>query len=153
EGSCSAPDKMGPILESIDAMKTDSRAKSGMDIRSNLYESYISAQSTYVDNFLKHALLKVRGATIVDSRMRQLAKLDLKCVIPENRPGLRAEILERYVRNEINLIENLSVFGNTDKTGAKISDAQRVVLLATQLLDRQQREERVSKETKSSFLK
>jgi hypothetical protein len=131
--------------------EVDWRAKPGSDILSALFESYVSAQSTYVDNFLKHALLKVKGATIVDGQMRKLAKLDLKCV-PGNRLALRAEILERYARNETNLIENLSLFGNKDKIAERILSAQRVLVLAMQLLDRDQRNERVSKDA-DSFLK
>jgi hypothetical protein len=134
-----------PIVEA------DWRAKPGADILSALFESYVSAQSTYVDNFLKHALLKVKGATIVDGQMRKLAKLDLRCV-PGNRLALRAEILERYARNETNLIENLSLFGNKDKVAERILNAQRVLVLAMQLLDRDLRNERVSKDT-DSFLK
>jgi hypothetical protein len=134
-----------PIVEA------DWRAKPGADILSALFESYVSAQSTYVDNFLKHALLKVKSATIVDGQMRKLAKLDLRCV-PGNRLALRAEILERYARNETNLIENLSLFGNKDKIAERILNAQRVLVLAMQLVDRDQKNERVSRDT-DSFLK
>jgi hypothetical protein len=164
DGNCSMPERMTTVLDSLDADragaakaassgKPDSRTREATDILLNLYESYISAQSTYVDNFLKHTLLKVRSATIVDGRMKRLIRLDLKCIKPDNRPEMRAEILERHARNEINLFENLALLGNKDKLAERIQNSQRVVSLAIQLLDRQQRTERAGKEQAPGFLK
>ena len=45
------------------------------------------------------------------------------------------------------------MFKNTDKTSERILNAQRVVVLATQLLDRQQRDERSDKEKNQFFEK
>jgi hypothetical protein len=101
----------------------------------SIYESYLSARSSYVDHALKHPIMKRKLAAIIDSEIQDLITLDLKCIAPSIRANTRAEYLERYVRNEINLLENTSTLKSTDEIRNRIRAAQQLLGLALQLIE------------------
>jgi len=118
---------------------------------SNLYESYLSASSYYVDNALKHPIMKRRSAAIIESQIEDLMKLNLKCIAPDNRASTRAEHLERYVRNEINLLENTSPLKSSNEVQARIGRAQQLTALAFQLIEPEVTRARDAKTNTSSL--
>jgi hypothetical protein len=101
----------------------------------NLYESYLSARSYFIDHAIKHPIMKKRSAAIINSHAGDLMKLDLKCIDADSRPETRAEHLERYVRNEMNLLENTAPLKSNAEIQARVTQAQQLLGLALQLIE------------------
>ncbi|MFK4651449.1 hypothetical protein ABIF97_001383 [Bradyrhizobium japonicum] len=99
-----------------------------------LYSTYLSARKDWVDHSLKHPIAKVKAASIIESEIKNLMTLSLKC-IPSGRELTRAEHIDRYVRSELNLMERASSLKSTDEIRGHIRDAQQLLALASQLID------------------
>jgi len=99
-----------------------------------LYSTYLSTRKDWVDHSLKHPIEKKRAASIIESEIKNLMSLNLKC-IPTRRELTRAEHIERYVRSELNLLENASSLKSTEEIRNRIRDAQQLLALAFQLIE------------------
>jgi hypothetical protein len=99
-----------------------------------IYDTYLSAQKDYVDHALKHPIVKVRSAAIIWNQSNALMKRSLKCIKTEQQIT-RAEHIERYVRSEINIMDNMSSLSSTDQTRERIRNAEHMLALASQLLN------------------
>ena len=126
DGLCKLPTARDPQRQITPAEKRDLL---------NLYESYLSARSSYVDHALKHPIMKRRSAAVIQSHMEDLMTLDLKCIAVSSRTGTRAEHLERYARNEINLLENTAPLKSSDEIKSRIRRAQQLIGLGLQLIE------------------
>lgn len=101
-----------------------------------LYSTYLSARKDWIDHSLKHPTLKVKAASLIESEVKNLMSANLKC-IPSGREVTRAEHIERYVRSELNLLENASSLKSTDEISNRIRDAQQLLTLAFQLIEQE----------------
>ena len=79
--------------------------------------------------------------------------LSLKCLQGEVRKGKRAEILEYYARNQMNIVENIAALGSVGALQQQLKDAGKVVRLALEIIDKQQSDERNNKATKSFLVR
>jgi hypothetical protein len=99
-----------------------------------IYTTYLSAKSDYVDQALKHPILKRRSASIIKSEATSLMTLSLRCIT--NDPQIaRAERIERYVRNEINLIDQTLSLSSKDSISDRIRDNRQMLAFAFQLIE------------------
>lgn len=99
-----------------------------------LYDSYLSARNDFVDHALKDPITKRRSATIIQNEIKDLMTIDLRCIV-DSRTRVRAGYIERYVRSEINLLENTSPLKSSDEVRQRIRDSQQLLSLAFQLID------------------
>jgi len=99
-----------------------------------IYTTYLSAKSDYVDQALKHPIMKRRSAGIIGSEAKGLMSLSLRC-ITNNLQIARAEDIERYVRNEINLIDQTLSLKSKDSIMDRIRDNRQMLALAFQLIE------------------
>jgi hypothetical protein len=129
DGPCAIP--VAPATKSTsedwDSAKTP-------DVLGTLYSTYLSTRKDYVDHSLKHPTAKVKAASIIQSDIRSLMSLSLRC-IPANREITRAEHIERFVRSELNLLENVSSLKSTDEIADRIREAQQLLAFAFQLIE------------------
>lgn len=109
---------------------------------SNALDSYISALSYLVDNALKHSTFRREQATVVGGYMKELSKFSLRCIDPDSKNEVRAEILERYTRNHINLVDNSASLRSKDTIRAELNRAIEILNLASQLIARDAKNER-----------
>jgi hypothetical protein len=129
-------------------------AESDRKILGKAYESYLSALSYLIDNALKHPTYRQQHATVIEGYVRDLIKLSLKCLNSEvPKEPFRAEILDRYVRNQLNLIDNAAPLRSLDAIRSELRNAGEVLTLALQLLTRQRSEELGSKQNSPDFLR
>jgi hypothetical protein len=99
-----------------------------------IYTTYLSAKSDYVDQALKHPILKRRFASIIASEAKNLMSLSLRC--STNNPQIsRAEYFERNVRNEINLIDQMLPLKSKDNINDRIRDNKQMLAFAFQLIE------------------
>jgi hypothetical protein len=118
-----------------------------------LFETYVSALTTFIDNALKHPIFSRTNATIIAGHAQQLRKISLKCVASDAREEARAEMLDRYVRNHINLAVNTAALKGSDAVRQQLREAGHILRLAIQLIDRKQKQDRATKEQESDFRK
>jgi hypothetical protein len=99
-----------------------------------IYSTYLSAKSDYVDQALKHPIMKRRSAGLIGSEAKGLMSLSLRCYT--NIPQIaRAELIERYVRNEINLIDQTLSLKSKDSINDRIRDNRQMLAFAFQLIE------------------
>jgi hypothetical protein len=115
--------------------EADKLAKSdAIERLKTIYTTYLSAKSDYVDQALKHPILKRRSAGIIGSEAKNLMSLSLRCIT--NNPQIaRAERIERYVRNEINLIDQTLSLKSKDSINDRIRDNRQILAFAFQLIE------------------
>lgn len=115
--------------------EADKLAKSdAIERLKTIYTTYLSAKSDYVDQALKHPIMKRRSASIIGSEAKNLMSLSLRCIT--NNPQIaRAEHIERYVRNEINLIDQTSSLKSKDSIADRIRDNRQMLAFAFQLIE------------------
>jgi hypothetical protein len=130
------------------ARNSDERRQLG-----DIYQSYISALAGLVDHSLQHPEDSKRNASVISSYTQQLNNLSLKCLQGEVRKGKRAEILEYYARNQMNIVENIAALGSVGALQQQLKDAGKVVRLALEIIDKQQSDERNNKATKSFLVR
>jgi hypothetical protein len=99
-----------------------------------IYDTYLSAQKDYVDHALKHPVARVRSATIIRNQIDGLMKRNLRC-IKTAQLLTRAEHIERYVRSEMNMIDNTSAVNSADQIRDRIRTAELLLGLGFQLID------------------
>jgi hypothetical protein len=107
-----------------------------------LYDTYLSAQKDYIDHSLKHPIEKLSTASLIQSEAEGLMRLSLKCGPLRKDNGARklrtrAEHIERYVRNELNLLESTSSLKSDSQIRSKIRDSRQMLALAFQLIEPQ----------------
>ena len=103
-----------------------------------IYDSYLSAKKDYVDHALKHPIMKVNSAELIESEVEKLMPLSLSCLASNSqtrRASTRAEHIERYVRSRLNLLENTVTLKSSDKIQDEVSDDRRLLTLAFQLIE------------------
>jgi len=106
-----------------------------------IYNAYLSARKDFVDHALKHPIMKRKSASTIGSNIESLMKLSLRCTNAQTRAQhiarliTRAEHIERYVRSEVNLMENMAPLKSTEESRDRIRDAQQLLVLAFQLIE------------------
>lgn len=105
------------------------------DLLRTIYDTYLSAQKDYVDHALKHPVERVRSATIIRNNIDLLMKRNLRC-IKTAKTLARAEHIERYVRSEMNMIDNNSTTNTTDQVRDRMRTAEHLLGLGFQLIDK-----------------
>jgi hypothetical protein len=135
DGICDVPEL--PKLEQKDPNKPEPdklKQADATERMQTIYNSYLSAQKDFVDHSLKHPTVKVSSASLIESEVIGLMSRSLKC-IKGGQAVTRAEHIERYVRSELNLLENTSGLKAKDEVRNKIRDARQMLALAFQLID------------------
>jgi hypothetical protein len=99
-----------------------------------LIQSYVTPLAGYIDHSLKHRENAKKNALTINAYAQQLNTLSLKCAPPSVRREMRAEILEYYARNQLNLVENTSAFKSADTLRNQIMEAGEVVRLGLELI-------------------
>jgi uncharacterized membrane protein len=99
-----------------------------------LYESYLSAKNDYIDQALKHPIVKVVSATTIAEESGDLMKHNLRCVYKGRRDVIRAQHIERYVRSEINLMENVKPLKSADDLRDRVLDIRQKLTFGFQLV-------------------
>ena len=128
EGPCAIP-----VLPKTETLPEERATPDDEGRLKTLYSTYLSTKKDWVDHSLKHPIAKVTLASIIESEIKNLMSLNLRC-IPTNRELTRAEHIERYVRSELNLLENASSLKSTDEIQNRIRDAQQLLAFAFQLI-------------------
>lgn len=143
EGICDVPEL--PALVSSDTAKESGTKENGKHEEDKLshedaterletiYNSYLSARSDYVDHALKHPIMKVNSASLIESEVEALMPLSLRC-ITYDQPRTRAEHIERYVHSRLNMLENASSLKSSDKIEDELRNARHLLALAFQLI-------------------
>jgi hypothetical protein len=98
-----------------------------------MYDTFLSTKRDYVDQALKHPVMKIESARTIATEARASMKLDLRCITTD-RAITRAEQIERYVRSEINLMDNESSLKSSDQLRDRIRDLQQLLAVAFQLV-------------------
>jgi hypothetical protein len=104
-----------------------------------IYNTYLSARKDYVDNSLKHPIQKIKWAKLIDDEIASVMRLSLDCIsfqLPDQR-RTRAEHIERYVRSELNMLENTAPLKSSDEIRDKVREARQLLTLASQLVAQQ----------------
>ena len=86
---------------------------------------------------------------MIEDEIAKLMPLSLKCISYDT-PGqlrTRAEHIERFVRSELNMLENTSSLKSQEEIGNKIRESKQLLTLASQLIDRQVEEAKKNLET------
>jgi hypothetical protein len=130
EGRCDIP-----VFPTRDKDDPERPADAGeREILQTIFDTYLSARKDYVDQSLKHPIMKVRSAALIGSEVKSLMPLSLRC-IRNDISITRAEHIERYVRSEINLLNNLSALKSKDEARARVRDLNQLLSLAFQLIE------------------
>lgn len=141
DGICDVPDLPAQVFEDPNKQQPDS-LKNKADATERLetiYNSYLSARTDYVDHALKHPTMKVRYASLIESEIESLMPLSLRCTGfgLADQQTTRAEHIERYVRSQLNLMENTVNLKSSDKIQDQIRDTRQSLGLAFQLIEPQ----------------
>jgi hypothetical protein len=104
------------------------------EILQTIFDTYVSARKDYVDQALKHPIMKTRSAALIGSEVKNLMLLSLRC-IRSDPSRTRAEHIERYVRSEINLLDNMSALKSKDEARTRVRDVNQLLALAFQLIE------------------
>jgi hypothetical protein len=107
--------------------------------------------STYVDNALKHPIYRLEMATVIDGYAEQLNGTSLACVDAADRPAMRAEMIERQVRDQINLASLTAPLKSSGAIQDKLRDAGHRLNLAIELISTQVRQEKTARAANPSF--
>jgi hypothetical protein len=140
DGICDVPDLPAQVFNSNnkapDSLKKQADAT---ELIETIYNTYLSARKDYVDHALKHPTIKVRYASLIESEIKALMSLSLRCTGfgLEDQQTTRAEHIERYVRSQLNLMENTVNLKSSDKIEDQIRDSRQSLGLAFQLIDTQ----------------
>ena len=137
DGICDIPDLPDPVsINPGDALKTKADVTEPLE---TIYNSYLSVRKDYVDHALKHPTMKVRFAALIQSEIETLMPLSLKCggFGPQDQLTTRAEHIERYVRSQLNLMENTASLKSSDKIQDQVRDSRQLLQLAFQLIEPQ----------------
>lgn len=137
DGICDIPEL--PPLVPLDPAKPELGTLTRADAEERLetiYNSYLSATTDYVDHALKHPIMKVRSASLIESSVEGLIPLSLRC-IAFDREITRADHIERYVRSRLNLLDRASSFKSSDQIQSELRDARQLLALAFQLIEPQ----------------
>jgi hypothetical protein len=133
DGICDVPD-LPPGIP-LDPNKPDNLAKAdAVERLETIYNSYLSAKTDYVDHALKHPVMKVHSASIIESAVETLMPLSLRC-IGVDQDITRADHIERYVRSRLNMLDNAASFKSSDQIQSEIRDARQLLALAFQLIE------------------
>jgi hypothetical protein len=130
DGDCSTPDIPKSDKEAGGRPDDEQRYTLG-----KLFESYLSAKNDYVDHALKHPIVKVRSAARIGDEASDLMKHNLRCVDSSRRARIRARHIDRFVRSEINLMENQSPLKSSDEIRNRIRENQQKLAFAFQLVE------------------
>ena len=95
-----------------------------------------------MDHSLKHREDAKRSATQIDKYTQQLNHIGLKCLDESVKKEKRAELLEYYARNQLNLIQQTGTLKNPDVLRQQVQDAIKIIRFAIELIDKQQSNER-----------
>jgi hypothetical protein len=125
-------DPAKPEVDKLNLLEAQERLKV-------IYDTYLSVRKDYIDHSLKHPIEKLKSASLIQSEAEGLMRLSLKCSAPGEARKLRtrAEHIERYVRNELNLLERTSLLKSDDQIRSKIRDSRQMLALAFQLIEPQ----------------
>jgi hypothetical protein len=134
EGICDIPDLPKIAQKAPSQPEEDLKPADARERMLTIYDSYLSAQKDFVDHSLKHPTIKVSGASLIESQVITLMQRSLKC-IKGKQAATRAEHIERFVRSELNLLENTSSVKAKDEVRKQIRDARQMLALAFQLID------------------
>jgi hypothetical protein len=116
-----------------------------------LYESYIGSLTGFVDHSLKHTEASAKNASRINEAVDELNSISLRCVAPAVRQELRAEILELYARNQLNLVLKGAPLRSIDSLREQLSLGQQALRLAIEKIDRPQSEERQRRRDDPNF--
>jgi hypothetical protein len=145
DGICDVPELPALVLRDPNKKEPDTLTKAdATEQLETIYNSYLSARTDYVDHALKHPIMKVNSASLIESEIETLMPLSLRCIRFDT-PNLlrtRAEHIERYVRSQLNLMENTASLKSSDKVQDQIRDSRQLLGLAFQLIDPQVRKEK-----------
>jgi hypothetical protein len=109
-----------------------------------LLQSYISALAGYVDHSLKHRVGAKRSANQIAKY--KLNHLSLKCLGESVKKEKRAELLEYYARNQLNLIKQTGTLKSAEGLRQQVTDAIKVIQFAIELIDKQQSQEKIERQ-------
>jgi hypothetical protein len=123
-----------PALPKTKTMPEEPTSPDEKERLETIYNTYLSVRKDYVDHSLKHPILKTRSAAIIGSEIKNLMSLSLKC-IKADRQVTRAEHIERYVRSEINLLDNTAPLKSTDEIRNRVREVQQLLAFAFQLIE------------------
>lgn len=99
-----------------------------------IYNSYLSARKDFVDHSLKHPTIKVKSASLIESEILDLMTLSLRCQ-KAGQAVTRAEHIERFVRSELNLLDNTSGLKSSTEVSGKVREIRQKLAFAFQLID------------------
>jgi hypothetical protein len=122
------------------------------ELLGNIYQSYISALAGYVDHSLKHPENAKRHASEISEHTQELNRVSLRCLDSGVQHEKRAEFLEYYGRNQLNLVENIAPLKGADALREQIKNAEQVVQLALEFIDKEHQDEEQQKKTTQNFL-
>jgi hypothetical protein len=133
EGICDVPALPEPVTSNDDSELTRAEAENRLMV---IYNTYLSARKDYVDHSLKHPTEKVKSASLIEDEITTLMPLSLKCISygPAGQRRTRAEHIERFVRSELNMLENLAPLKSKDEMGEKVREAKQLLTVASQLI-------------------
>jgi len=140
DGICEIPELPAAVSGNGDKKDRDTLSKAEAAERlETIYNSYLSARKDYVDHALKHPIMKVNSASLIESEIETLMPLSLRCIRfrPDDLLRTRAEHIERYVRSQLNLLENTASLKSSDKIQDQIRDSRQLLALAFQLIQPQ----------------
>ncbi len=137
DGICDVPELPPVVSANGGRQQPDTLSKADATERlETIYNSYLSARTDLVDHALKHPIMKVNSASLIESEIETLMPLSLRCIQfnPEDLARTRAEHIERYVRSQLNLLENTASLKSSDKIQDQIRDDRQLLNLAFQLI-------------------
>jgi hypothetical protein len=153
EGTCEVPELPKAVGNAVSGSQMPTTAGLNqyevLDRLKVIYNTYLSTMKDHVDHSLKHPIEKVRWGSMIEDEIAKLMPLSLKC-ISYAAPGqlrTRAEHIERFVRSELNMLENTSSLKSQEEIGNKIRESKQLLTLASQLIERQVREAKKDLET------
>lgn len=99
-----------------------------------MFESYLSTLYNAAHHTLEHPLLASAEATTVDETARKLLRIGLRCAGDADRAAMRAEHLELFARNLLNLSRELKPFRSKDELERLLKQADRATRRAQALV-------------------
>jgi hypothetical protein len=122
---------------------------------SDFYVSYVTAKISHVNHSLRHSEVAKKSAATISTSVKELTQTSFKCLnlSPEAKAENRAEILDLFARNQINIVENNTALKDKDSLREQLKIAQRVARLAADTVYQRQDTEKKNKDDDENGLK
>ncbi len=117
-----------------------------------LYQSYVSAIAGYIDHSLKHREDSSKHAEGISNYTHKLMTGSLKCLDDEAKKEKRAEIIDYYARNQINLADKIRPFKSAETLRKEVKEAEQVVRWGLEQIEEPYEKEREKRKNAHDFL-